>query len=99
MVMTDGADEAGATNHVVEATLEELHEHLSGVALGVTSFFHVTAELTLQHVVVVAKLLLLILADAVWLRALATGTVRSRRRQCALRSVLWQVGDWNTDAS
>jgi len=95
----DRSREARSADHVVEATLEELHEQLSGVALRPRRLSEVAAELLLEHAVVVAQLLLLVLADAVCLRALAAEAVHAGCRELALGGVLWDVRNGNTDAA
>src|SRR5690606_7707091 len=72
--------------------------HLAGVAGATRRFLHVALELTLEHVVVVAELLLLVLADAVVAQATAAVAVHARRVQLALAGVLGEVRDRDADA-
>ena len=92
-----GAGETRAADDVVQAQLEELHHHFAGVALATTSFFEVATELLLEHVVMEANLLLLILADSVVLETTATETMHTWRGELALRGVLWDVHDRDTN--
>ena len=93
------AGESSATHDIIEPAFEILQENFAGIALAATSFGEIAAELSLEHAVVVAQLLLLILADAVWLRALAAKTVHARWGELSFGRVLRDVRNWNTDAT
>ena len=80
----DGADHPSTADNIVQATLEELHEDITRVALLALRFFNSAAELLLENVVVVAELLLLDQADAVVTQTATTEAVHTRRGELAL---------------
>ena len=93
----NGAREASATQDIVQTKLKQLQQHFAGVTRAATCFAHIAAELSLKDVVVEANLLLLILADAVVLLATTAEAVHTRGGELALRGVLWDVRDRDTN--
>src|SRR3954452_8398550 len=74
--------------HVVEAALEHAQQVLAGDARLTAGLLVVGAELTLEHAVVAARLLLLTQLDAVLALSLAPAAVVARRIRAALDAAL-----------
>ena len=89
------------TNEItrVEPLLEELEKQIARVSLAPGGLVHVASELPFEHVVVVAKLLLLVEADPVVLHTATAKAVRPRRRELPLGRVLRYVGDGHANAA
>src|SRR5207249_3279558 len=96
----DRADQAGAADDVVEAALQQLHQHRAGVPRLAGSIGQVAAELLFQDAVVVLDLLLLVEADAVVAQTPAAVAVHARGGLDPLvGGVLGDVGNGGADAT
>src|ERR1044072_2260021 len=86
--LTPRGGEAEAHEHVVEAALEHAQQVLAGDARLAAGLLVVGAELTLEHAVVAARLLLLAQLDAVLALSLTPAAVVARRVGAALDAAL-----------
>ena len=95
----DRADETAAADDVVEASFEQLQQHVAGIALATARFHHISAELLLHDAVVVAEFLLLGQANAIVLRPSVAKAMHARGVELTPSRMLRDVRDRDADAA
>ncbi len=95
----DRADEAAASDDVVETGFKQLEKDIAGISLPATRFGDVSPELLLHDAVVVAEFLFLRQADSIILRSPTAIAMLPRRIELSPCSVLRDIRDGYTHAA